>query len=73
MVMSDQVGAYAWGRTHDGKGPFVVCIDEGSTGLPGSVTGYCDISIVMALGLNADGKECVHMTYGSIRANFTVA
>eukprot|EP01050_Picozoa_sp_SAG11_P054987 SAG11_NODE_33348_length_277_cov_28.449438_1_plen_34_part_10 len=34
MAMSDQVGAYAWGRTHDGKGPFVVCIDEGSTGLP---------------------------------------
>ena len=86
MVMSDQVGAYAWGRTHDGEGPFVVCIDEGSTGLPGSVTGYCDISIVMALGLKlntrhrvkvktagADGKECVHMTYGSVRANFTVA
>eukprot|EP01050_Picozoa_sp_SAG11_P002606 SAG11_NODE_134_length_15338_cov_3.876435_13_plen_239_part_00 len=86
VIMSDHVGAYAWGRTHDSEGPFVVCVDEGSTGLPGSVIGYCDISIVMALGLKlntrhrvkvktagADGKECVHMTYGYVRANFTVA
>ena len=80
------VGAFAYGKTHDGKGPFVVCIDEGSTGLAESCTGFMSIEIVMALGLKlntrhrvrirtagVEGEDSEHTTYGSVRANLVVA
>ena len=79
------VGAFTYGNTHDGRGQFVVCIDEGSTALAESCTGFMAIELVKALGLRlntrhrikirtagADGADGEHLTYGSVRANLTI-
>ena len=65
---------------------FVVCLDDGSTGLSNAVTGYIDLRLCLHLGLRintrhklkirtagsgSEGSE--HTTFGSVRANFSIA
>ena len=63
-----------------------MCIDEGSTGLPVSTTGYMDIRVALALGLRintrhkvkimtagGDGAGGEHTTFGSVRADISLA
>ena len=58
------------------------CIDEGSTGLPESTTGFLDVRAVIALGLKldtsvrhriataGDGDANTHRAFGRVRARF---
>ena len=81
------IGAFAKGALtgHPGQ-EFYVCIDEGSTGLPVSTTGYMDIRVALALGLRintrhkvkimtagGDGAGGEHTTFGSVRADISLA
>ena len=65
---------------------FVVCLDDGSTGLSTAITGYIDLRLCLILGLRINlrhkyqirtagngGDGAVHTTYGSVRANLVIA
>ena len=81
------IGAFAKGALTGRPGQeFYVCVDEGSTGLPVSTTGYMDLRVALALGLRintrhkvkimtagGDGAGGEHTTYGSVKADISLA